>query len=76
MVVVAGTLAVLLHMERNEVLSRIGRTQPGKVDLSPRFFVQILLYAVLPLGAVVTSAFPELGNLLFAWMDPLLRTFH
>ena len=72
-VAVGVILLVLAQMNRNEVLSRVTKTDPGRITWSTAFVVNILLFAVVPLLALVSSEVPELRTLLFGWVEPLLR---
>jgi hypothetical protein len=64
----------LTGMERDRVLSVL-RRRPGGINWE--FIKRIGLYGVLPLLTVVGSLFPEVGDFLFGWLEPLrkLATF-
>jgi len=66
------TFVVFVQAERDEILSRIARTQPNTVTWNRSFVLPVLLYAALPLLTVVATAFPLLGDL-FSFLDPVLR---
>lgn len=71
---VGSLVYVMAQMNRNEVLSRITKTDPGRITWNRGFIVNLLLFAVIPLLALVSSEFPEVRMLLFTWIEPLLRT--
>ena len=77
LVVMAGTvgtlIVVLVQMNRDEVLSRIDRTEPGKVTWNASFILNLLTFAGLPLLTLLSSEIPELRQILFSWAEPLLR---
>lgn len=72
-VAVGAILLVMAQMNRNEVLSRVTKTDPGRITWSTAFVVNILLFAVLPLLALVSSEVPEVRTVLFGWLEPVLR---
>jgi hypothetical protein len=73
LLVIAGGLASILFMEKNELLSRLGNSGPGRLSLSVPFVGQMIMYVALPTAVVVASVFPEVSELLFAWLAPLAR---
>jgi hypothetical protein len=70
-VVVAGCLISILDFERNEVLSRLAGTEPGRINLRPELLGKIVLYVVLPLVGLLAALFPEVADLLLSWIEPL-----
>jgi hypothetical protein len=73
LLVILGGLASILFMERNELLSRLGNSGPGRLNLSMPFVGQLLMYVALPTAVVIASVFPEVSELLFSWLEPLAR---
>jgi hypothetical protein len=67
---------VLVRAERDAVLSRIAKTRPGQLQLNTAFLSKLMVYGVLPVAGVVAAIFPEVGDLLSSWLNPLLRVFH
>jgi hypothetical protein len=72
LVILVG-LSSILFMERNELLSRLGSSGPGRLNLSVPFVGQLLMYVALPAAVVIASVFPEVSELLFSWLEPLAR---
>lgn len=76
--ILLGTVGALLYvmsdMSRNEVLSRIAKTDPGRVTWDRTFVVNAVLMGIVPLLALISSEVPQLRNVLFFWITPLLRT--
>jgi len=64
---------VLAAIERNRILSRIAHTDPGRLNFNPAFLGQIVIYGVLPFGALLATVFPEVGGVLSSWLQPLAR---
>ncbi len=63
---------VLTQMNRNEVLSLIARTDPGRVTWNMPFLLNMFTFAVVPLLALLSSEFPGLRIALFSWLQPLV----
>jgi hypothetical protein len=70
---VGAFVAVLVQMNRNEVLSRIAHTEPGEVTWNASFILNLFTFGVVPLLTLLSSEFPELRNALFAWVQPLVN---
>jgi hypothetical protein len=68
------TLYVLVQMNRDDVLSRLGKSEPGRVTFDRRFMSQIVLYGVLPLLSLVATQFPGVRGVAFSWLESLLKT--
>lgn len=65
----AGVLYVLIDMNRDEVVSRVTRTTPGKFSLDSGFLGSFLTY-IVPVAGVLTAQLS--GS--FRWiLEPLLR---
>jgi hypothetical protein len=71
--VIAGSLYSIVLMERNELLSRLGRSTPGRVDFNFSLLAHVFVYVLLPATAVLANIFPEFSDVLFAWLQPLER---
>jgi hypothetical protein len=70
----AGIILSFAQMDRDAILSRLSRTDPGKLDLS--FYLRVGSYGALPLLALLASQFPSIGRFLFAWVQPTLNALH
>lgn len=70
----AGVIVSFAQMSRDAILSRLSRTDPGKLDWS--FYLRVASYGGLPLLALLTSQFPPLGRFLFSWLEPALNALH
>jgi hypothetical protein len=66
-------LLVLVQMNRDEVLSRIARTEPGRLTWDLNFVVHVVAFGAVPLLTLLSSEFPALRGLLFSWIQPLLQ---
>jgi hypothetical protein len=74
--VVSTSLILFVQLDRDEVLSRIGKTVPGQVSWDRTFVSRVFVYGALPLLGLVAAEFPAIGNALFSWLDPLLQVLH
>jgi hypothetical protein len=71
---VGSLLTVMLQMNRDEILSRIGGTEPGKITWDSSFVLNAMVVGVVPLLALVSSEFPAVREVLFAWLAPVLKS--
>jgi len=73
-VVTVGALVyALLQMNRNDVLSLITKTDPGRVNWTGPFVLKLALTILVPLGALLSTEFPFIREFLFSWVGPSLR---
>jgi hypothetical protein len=70
---VGSVVAVLVQTNRDEVLSRIARTEPGRVTWNGTFILNLFTFGVLPLMTLLSSEFPGLRVALFAWVQPVVN---
>jgi len=67
---------VIVGAERDEILSRIADTEPGRIELGGAFLSQIFLVAVVPGAALVCVMFPAARGTIFDWLAPVFRAIH
>ena len=70
---VALTFWSFLQMDRDTILSLIGKTEPGQISFDKAFFANFALYVLVPALSVVATQFPEVGRLLGRAADGFLR---
>ena len=70
---VVSVFFVMIRMSRNVALSRVSRTEPGKVTWDTTLILNIVTFGIVPLLALATSEFPAVRAFLFSWADPLVR---
>jgi hypothetical protein len=73
--IVVVALFVLIAMNRDEVLSRIGGTTPGKVSLDRSFSRTVLIHVGLPLLGLAATRFSTVGLLFGDFVQPLMQLF-
>ena len=72
--IASGVVTVLVQMETDATLSRITNRASGKLGFA--FFHRALAFGALPLLTVLASNFSGVGQFLFAWIEPVLKTLH
>ncbi|HEV7587530.1 MAG TPA: hypothetical protein VGO40_05320 [Longimicrobium sp.] len=70
---VASLLYVMVAMNRDEVLSHIAATDPGRLNWSWSFALNIGAVALIPLLTLLSSEVPGLHSVLFSWAEPLVK---
>ncbi|MDB4949516.1 MAG: hypothetical protein JWM27_2165 [Gemmatimonadetes bacterium] len=70
---VGSLLMVMVQTNRDEVLSRIAGTPPGRITWDSSFVFNGLLLALAPLMALVSSEFPALREVAFSWLAPVVK---
>jgi hypothetical protein len=61
---------VFASMEKNWILSRIDRTEPGKLNFE--FWMQATAVVAVPLIGVLVHLFPSIGSFASSWLAPSL----
>jgi hypothetical protein len=74
---VVGTLVIvaaviLVRMNRNDLLSRIAKVEPGKLSFEWSLTHRLLIYAAIPILGLAVTLFPQM-DWLVSWVDSLLR---
>jgi hypothetical protein len=64
----------LVGLERHAILSYASGSEPGKVSWDASFVLHLILFAVLPIIALVAAHFPEVGGPIFDSLQPLIRS--
>ncbi|MFN8669874.1 MAG: hypothetical protein U0164_22015 [Gemmatimonadaceae bacterium] len=70
---VVSVFFVMVRMNRNEMLSRVSRTTPGKLTWDTAFVLNVITFGAVPLLTLAVSEYPEARTLIFSWADPLVR---
>jgi hypothetical protein len=65
---------VFIDMERDSILSYIGKSEPGKVTLSMNFLSSLGIYVIVPLLTLVATQFPGIGDVVFSIFSPAMRS--
>jgi hypothetical protein len=74
--VVGLGLYVYVQLERSMVLSRIGGTEPGKIDVNAALISRVVTWGLLPLLTVAAAQYPQVADALFSWLAPFTRSLH
>ena len=77
MVALSGAAALFIgatvQMSRDEVLSHITKTDPGKITWDVNLVAKLVLFGLGPLAALVGSQFAGIRTALTSWIQPLLE---
>ena len=73
LIAVVTLVSIFVQMNRDEVLSRITGTPPGKLTWDVPFITNLAVVGIVPVLTFVGSAVPWLHDILFSWVDPFLR---
>ena len=71
LVVTSGALIAFVQMNRDHVLSRIARTEPGQLTFDRSFVSYVVFYAGLPFLGLITTEFPVIGIYVSSWVQSL-----
>jgi hypothetical protein len=72
LVFAVGLFRMFLQIERDEVVSRILKTTPNRINLNPVFLSHVGTY-VVPLLGVLAATSMDVSNLLHTLLDPLYQ---
>ncbi len=61
---------VLLHFERDTVLSHSLSGTPGRINLTGKLVYRVVIGVAVSLLTILAARFPELGTNLTAWIEP------
>ncbi len=67
----AVALTVFVQADRDELLSRLTGSPAGRINWDAAFLGKLLVYVALPLLTLFASQFPELTDVLGAWLAPM-----
>jgi len=70
---IATTVWSVIQMDRDVILSYMGKTAPGRATINRELISMILIYGVLPLATLFATQFPALGDYVVAFFNPSLR---
>jgi len=71
---VVGTgLWIFIELDRNNVISRLNGTDPGKVTLNGALALRVLAWVILPVLGVAATTYPDIANMLYRVVEPFVR---
>ena len=65
-----------LEMERDTILSLLNNTKAGEVVGKGSFLLRVTSFGILPLLSVLASHFPSIGQYIFSWVQPVIKSVH
>lgn len=63
-----------LGMNRDRILSYIGKTAPGEVTMSFEFLSSMTIYVIVPLLTLLATQFPSIGDVVFSVFSPTVKS--
>jgi len=69
----AAAAAMLIHLEKDPILTRLWSKTSGRLVWTGGFIYRLGLYGAVPLITLFAWQFPEVGGMLFGWMEPLQK---
>ncbi len=69
-----AVVLVLIGINRNELISRVGDTTPGKLTFDSRFVGSLMTMIAPLLGALLAISF-DVSDLLHTWLGPIFQLF-
>jgi hypothetical protein len=66
-------IGILVHFEKNRVLSLAWATTPGRVGWSGGLLQRLAIWIAFTLVPILAARFPELGENLATWLEPLRK---
>jgi hypothetical protein len=63
-----------IEMDRDRILSYIGKTTPGQTTLSREFLSSMAIYVLVPLLTLLATQFPALGEFIFSVFSPAMKS--
>lgn len=67
------SIALFVQMDRDEILSRISKTVPGKISWDFSFLSRVFVYGVIPVLSLLAARVPEVQTSIAGWLDGLAR---
>lgn len=74
LVLSSTSILVFMEMAHDATLSNLTDSKAGKLD--PSFYFKVVSAGALPLLTLVSSQFPDIGRVLFSWLQPALSALH
>lgn len=71
--IVELALAILVHFEKDTVLSWSWSTTPGCINWTGGLIYRILIWLAVPLLTILAARFPKLGASLMTWLEPFTK---
>jgi hypothetical protein len=67
---VSASAYTLFALERNDLLSRIGKKEPGKVALDRTFLTGLFMWALIPILGLLALQYPQIAGQVFSFLSP------
>ncbi len=74
LMIVTGALYVSVQMNRSQVLSYITGSKANALTFDRTFVLALITYGAIPVFSLLATFFPGIGDSLFSWIEPALRS--
>jgi hypothetical protein len=74
--VAVTAVSILVGLDRNELLSRIGKTTPGRVTFDRRFLLGVVSWGLLPVLSLLAVQYPEVVARVLSFLQPMASQGH
>ena len=64
------TMIFFIQMNRNNIISHLTQTNPGRLDWNADFIMKLLVYGAAPVLALLSAQFPDTLRQIVAWFGP------
>jgi hypothetical protein len=69
-------VSILVGLDRNELLSRIGKTPPGRVTFDRSFVLGLVTWGLMPILSLLAVQYPEVVAQVLAMLQPVASPTH
>ena len=73
-VTVVTLFIVTIEMNRDEVLSALTNSAPGRVEWNTRFVLNMVVFGAIPILTLLSSELPLLRTILVGWIQPFVQS--
>src|SRR5437762_331044 len=70
---VGVVLFVVVRLEHDELLSHIRSTTPGRIEWNRDFMAKLGVYGLVPLIGLFATQFPNIGQTIVQWIQPVQK---
>jgi hypothetical protein len=67
---VSASAYTLVALERNDLLSRIGKKEPGTVAFDRTFLTGLFMWALIPILGLLALQYPQIAGQVFSFLSP------
>jgi hypothetical protein len=72
-VAIVITIVIIVGLNRNEALSTLSGTEPGRLTIDQSLISSLVVHVVLPLVGLYAARSPSVAGYITRWLEPVLR---